>query len=241
LHTEVSAHERIMVALDVDTELEVRTIVEWLVGKVGYFKIGSQLFTRMGPTAAKLVRQLGGKVFLDLKWHDIENTVQQAVRAATDLDVAFFDLHTSNALKTLRSASAARGSAAALGISVLTDLDDKESKAIYRDDCQATVARLTNRALEGNLQGVVCSVHEASFIRKFPPNDRLLIVTPGIRLDGDNLHDQKRIASPRAAILAGADYLVIGRALTEAGDPFATLDRIVTEITTATFDRLSIR
>ncbi len=210
----------IIVALDVPTEEAALDLADQLTGKVGAFKIGLELFTKCGPDIVRKVRERGIDVFLDLKFHDIPNTVAQAVRSAVDLDVQMLTIHTCGGLDMMRAAEEAAQEQAAknrcevplvLGVTVLTSMDTNDLTRVgVEQDVGRQVERLAALANEAGLRGLVCSPLEIAQLRAFLPHE-LKLVTPGIRPAGEDVGDQKRILTPKEAIEAGADWLVIGR------------------------------
>ena len=225
--------KRLIVALDLADSEQALSLVRALQGEVGVFKVGLQLFTAYGPEIVTRIRELGGAVFLDLKLHDIPNTVRSAVQEAVRLEVSMLTLHTSGGERMLReAASVARraedsgSQTRLLGVTVLTSLGpaDLAEMGIQRSlqDCVLERARL---AAGAGLDGVVASPRETSVLRSAGLED-LLIVTPGIRPTGHSQDDQARIATPCEAIADGADYLVVGRPITAAADPVAAAREI---------------
>jgi orotidine-5'-phosphate decarboxylase len=230
---------RLIVALDVPGLVEAGGLVERLRGVVSAFKIGSQLFTATGPAAVEVVRKAGGRVLLDLKYHDIPATVGSAVRAAAQLGVAWLTVHAAGGSAMLRAAVGAAAEAGPdrpriLGVTLLTSLD----RAALQRELQVPLAveghvvHLARLAREAGCDGVVASPREASRIRAMLGRE-CLVVTPGIRPGGADAGDQARVATPAAARRAGADYVVVGRPITEAADPAATAQAIIDELTTA--------
>jgi orotidine-5'-phosphate decarboxylase len=236
--------ERVFVALDVETLDDAGTLLDRLEGVVTGVKIGTQLFTAAGPAAVELAHKRGYRVFLDLKFHDIPNTVAGAVRAATRLGVFMLNVHASGGVEMMRAAAEAAARAArdftvarpvCLAVTVLTSLDRRslESEVGVSASVDAHVLRLAERARDAGLDGCVASPQEIRRIR-LALGARFAIVTPGIRPDGGTgTDDQKRVATPRSAIRAGADYLVIGRPITGAADPKVAAAAIVAELQTA--------
>lgn len=224
--------ERLIVALDVDKPEEAVRLVKRLspLG-ITHFKIGLNLFTQAGPAAVEQVHQHGGKVFLDLKFHDIPNTVNGAVRAAARLKVWMANVHIQGGSAMMRSAlAAAEGKGPLLiGVTVLTSMAEKDLEELgVRNPIEAQVLSLAKLAAAAGLNGVVASAREAAVIRE-ACGPEFLIVTPGIRPGGKETRDQKRTAGPLEAIRAGADYLVVGRPILEAEDPAAAAGRILEE------------
>ena len=230
--------DRLIVALDVDTLDAALDMVERLDGLVRRFKIGSQLFTAAGPTAVEAVRKRGGEVFLDLKYHDIPNTVAGAAREAARMGVFMFNVHASGGLAMMRAGTEAKTAAGAgdrrplvIAVTVLTSLD---RAALSRElgvasSVEGHVLHLCRLAKEAGLDGCVASPNEISTIRN-QLGAEWVIVTPGVRPAGADINDQSRIATPGAAARAGAHYLVVGRPITAAADPRAAAGAILTEI-----------
>jgi orotidine-5'-phosphate decarboxylase len=227
--------DRIIVALDVSTADEARALVEQLSGRVGMFKIGSQLFTAAGPDIVREIVARGEKVFLDLKYHDIPNTVAGAVVSASRLGVSLLTLH---GLGGRAMMEAAEGALPAIGIrllaiTILTSHDEAGLQEVgVLLSLSDSVRRLARLAKEAGIDGVVASPHEVGLIRE-ACGKGFLIVTPGIRPAGSQAGDQARLATPATALAAGADYLVVGRPITEARDPAAAAAAIIREMETA--------
>jgi orotidine-5'-phosphate decarboxylase len=228
----MTAKERLIVALDVKTADEALALVSRLSGKVGMFKVGSQLFTAAGPA---LVREIIGreeKVFLDLKYHDIPYTVANAVAEASLLGVSLMTVH---ALGGKAMMEAAVGALPAVGsrllaVTILTSHDQESLSDIGLGGPVAdSVQRLALLAQQSRVDGIVASPLEAELIRGACGPD-FLIVTPGIRLGGAKADDQARAATPSAAIRAGANYVVVGRPIVEANDPVAAAAAVVREM-----------
>jgi len=234
----VTAEERLLVALDVEGLADADRLLDRLAGLVGACKIGAQLFTAAGPAAVEHARKRGFRVFLDLKFHDIPNTVAGAVRAATRLGVRMLTVHASGGVTMMRAAAAAAAAEGpgvprplCLGVTVLTSLDRAE---LQRDlglarSVEAHVLHLAELARAAGLDGCVASPREIRALRNLLPPS-WVIVTPGVRPAGGAADDQARTATPAAAIAAGADYLVVGRSITGAPDPAAAAQAILAEI-----------
>jgi orotidine-5'-phosphate decarboxylase len=228
---------QIIVALDVDSRAEALNLVNQLKGRVALFKIGSQLFTSEGPGLVREIVRHGERVFLDLKFHDIPNTVTKAVLAAAALGVSMLTLHTSGGLKMMSAAANAvkqmpdiQERPQLLGVTVLTSLADADLVQVGMSAGVASqVTRLAKLAEEAGLNGVVASPSELSLLRG-QLGRTMKIVTPGIRPAGSEANDQSRIATPAAALQGGADYLVIGRPITASSDPAASLEKILREL-----------
>jgi orotidine-5'-phosphate decarboxylase len=206
---------------------------------VGAFKIGSELFTNAGPDIVKKIRATGASVFLDLKFHDIPNTVAKAVASATRLDVQMLTIHTSGGLEMMRAAEAAAQQTAnqaglnaplVLGVTVLTSSD---SHTLAEIGCEANVGaqveRLANLAVKAGLRGLVCSPLEIADLRQILPA-HIQLVTPGIRTGAEKADDQRRTLTPREAIDAGANWLVIGRPICAAENPRAAAEKILSSL-----------
>ena len=224
----------IILALDYPSADRALALVDLLAGRVDFYKVGLELFTREGPAVVNQLRRRRKQVFLDLKLHDIPQTVAGAVAAASEADVCFVTVHAAGGTKMMEAAAAAaKGGTRLLGVTMLTSLGT--SSIPRRPDgvrmtAQEHVLKLADRATEAGLDGVVASPLEARALkRRF--GDELVLVTPGIRLPHQSLHDQRRVATPRRARAWGADYLVIGRAVTGAPDPRAALDAIERDLT----------
>lgn len=229
----MKAKDRLIVALDVPTAEQARGLVSRL--GPGFYKVGNQLFTAAGPAFVSELVEAGHPVFLDLKLHDIPNTVKSAVSAATRLGVAFVDVHASGGKAMLEAAAAAcKGTPTRLlAVTVLTSHTAATLGEIgVADALQASVRRLARLAQDAGADGVVASPNEVALIRA-ECGPRFLVVTPGIRPAGTAALDQARAATPAAALRAGADYLVVGRPISEARDPRAAAAAIVAEMESA--------
>jgi len=226
------ARDRLIVALDVADAAAARALVDGLAGSVGMFKVGSQLFTAAGPDFVRELVGRGEKVFLDLKYHDIPNTVASAVSGACLLGVSLVDVH---ALGGRAMMEAAVGSLPALGarllaVTILTSHDERSLGQVGVGGALAdSVRRLALLAKQAAVDGVVASPHEVALVRE-ACGAGFLIVTPGIRPAGGDAHDQARAATPAASLAAGADYLVVGRPITQARDPAAAAAAILGEM-----------
>jgi orotidine-5'-phosphate decarboxylase len=242
------ARSRLIFALDVDSPTEAQGWVERLHERVGIFKVGKQLFTRGGPEVVRMIRQAGGEVFLDLKYHDIPNTVAMAAVEACRLGVRIVNVHALGGREMMTATVEAvdrqvpRGSAdrpLLLAVTILTSSTGETLREIGIDrPVSEMVARLAKLAQQAGMDGVVASPKEIALIREVCGND-FLIVTPGVRPADADLNDQKRVATPGEAIAAGADYLVIGRPIAAAFDPLAAAGKILEEISDALARRKS--
>jgi orotidine-5'-phosphate decarboxylase len=236
------SRKRLIFALDVDSFEEAARWVGELREKVGVFKVGKQLFTRCGPQVVQMVREQGGEVFLDLKYHDIPNTVAMAGLEACRLGVRIFNVHALGGREMMAATVAAvdrhfpRGSAGRpllLAVTILTSATAETLREVGIDRPVAEmVPRLARLAKDAGMDGVVASPLEIGLIRQACGDD-FLIVTPGVRPAEASLDDQKRVTTPAQAIAAGADYLVIGRPISAAPDPAAAADRILEEMAAA--------
>jgi len=226
----------IIVALDHGSQEEALALVDRLGGSGTFYKVGLELYTRAGPSVVEALRMRGKRVFLDLKLHDIPNTVAGAVRAASALDVELLTVHVSGGTSMLEAArEASMGGVRLLGVTVLTSLAATEVEAVWGREINSIrdeVARLAELAHQCGIDGVVASALEAGWIRRTLGPERL-IVTPGIRPAGADQGDQKRVATPASAVEAGADYLVVGRPVTKAADPALVLDALLAEVAQA--------
>jgi orotidine-5'-phosphate decarboxylase len=224
--------DRLIVALDVESRERAGRLVAELLPHVSMFKVGKELFTTEGPEVVRSIVASGGRVFLDLKFHDIPNTVAKAVGAAAQLGAFFVTLHVSGGRAMLEAAASALPAEGTqlLGVTVLTSHTDETLKETGAGGTvKETVGRLAILARESGLDGVVCSPHEITLIRESVGND-LLIVTPGIRPKGSAKGDQARVTTPLEALRLGADYIVVGRPITEATSPADAAQAIVEEL-----------
>ncbi|MEO8360402.1 MAG: orotidine-5'-phosphate decarboxylase [Vicinamibacteria bacterium] len=224
--------DRLIVALDVDSKDRALRLVEELGPHVGMFKVGKELFTAEGPDVVRSIVAGGGRVFLDLKFHDIPNTVAKAVGSAAQLGAYFVTLHTGGGRAMLEAAASALPAEGTqlLGVTVLTShTDDTLKETGAAGTVKETVRRLALLARESGLDGVVCSPQEITLIREAVGDD-LLIVTPGIRPTGAAKGDQARVTTPLEARKMGCDYIVVGRPITEAASPKDAADAIVDEL-----------
>lgn len=227
------AHSRLIVPLDVPSLSDAVAVARRLVGHVAAVKIGKQLFTAEGPAAVRAMHDLGLRVFLDLKYHDIPNTVAGAVAAARALGVWLLNVHASGGGEMMRAAAkAAAGPDRPLliAVTVLTSFSETEYQAVTGTTrtIEAQVRHLAREAKTAGLDGVVASPHEIRSIRQ-ECGPGFLIVTPGVRPAEAAINDQQRVMTPREAIRCGADYLVIGRPITAAPDPVEATRRIAAE------------
>ncbi|MGH9942431.1 MAG: orotidine-5'-phosphate decarboxylase [Pyrinomonadaceae bacterium] len=234
---------KLIIALDVETVREARELVARLRGFAGMFKIGSQLFTAAGPDFVREIVGGGGRVFLDLKFHDIPHTVASAAREAARLGVSLFNVHASGGAEMMRRAAEATVETAAregfvrpelIAVTVLTSADAATLAEMGVDDSPETqVVRLARLAESCGLDGVVASPHEVAPVRAAVGRADFLLVTPGVRSLGAPHGDQMRVMTPAEAVRAGASYLVVGRAIIGAPDPARAAQEIADEMTWA--------
>jgi len=228
------SRHRLIIALDASSAAAARKIVA-AVGDAGvFYKIGMQLYTAEGPALVRELVQSGRRVFLDLKYHDIPNTVGAAVQEAAQLGVSMLTVHASGGGRMLRAAVEAAGASSqvplVLGVTVLTSLEDGDLNMMgVRGNVVDQVLRLAALALSNGCGGVVASAHEASALREDLGQD-FALVTPGVRPVGSGRGDQARVVTPKEAIAAGASHIVVGRPITEAADPAAETRAILGEI-----------
>jgi orotidine-5'-phosphate decarboxylase len=228
----IQPRDRLIVALDHSSVEEAQAMVSRLGDTVTFYKIGYQLAFAGGITFARTLTDAGKQVFIDLKLHDIGNTVAQGVKSVARLGATFLTVHAYP--QTMKAAVDAREKGLRiLAVTVLTSHDDKDLiEAGYNSSVSALVARRAEQARDIGVDGLVCSGEEVGKLRAIV-NTRLSLVTPGIRPAGSAADEQKRIATPAAAIAAGSDYLVVGRPIIAAPDPRAAAEAIVAEISQA--------
>ncbi|GAB6042809.1 orotidine-5'-phosphate decarboxylase [Endothiovibrio diazotrophicus] len=228
------ADPRVLVALDYPDARSARELVARLDPSLCRLKIGKELFVRAGPELVRAFIDAGYEIFLDLKFHDIPNTVAAACAAAADLGVWMVNVHASGGrrmMEAAREAIATGGTETLLiGVTVLTSMSDEDLAEIgFAGTPEENVRRLAALAQSSGLDGVVCSAREAALLKETRGRE-FLLVTPGIRPAGAEVGDQRRIMTPADAIRAGSDYLVIGRPITQAADPVAVLRAIEAEV-----------
>jgi len=231
--------ERLILALDVDDLERARKMLKSLAGEVGMFKVGKQLFTHAGPQAAKLIQEMGGEIFLDLKFHDIPTTVAKAAIEATRLGVKMFNVHASGSLEmmrlTVREVSRVCRQESLrkpimLAVTVLTSLNESDLKKVgVAGQVADQVVRLALLSQKAGMDGVVAAPNEVAEIRGACGRS-FIIVTPGIRLQKSKRDDQKRVMTPAEAVRAGVDYIVVGRPIMEAKDPLGVTREIIAEM-----------
>jgi orotidine-5'-phosphate decarboxylase len=212
----MQSRDRLIVAIDRSERDDILRLAEALDGAAGFLKIGLQAFVANGPPIVRELVARGVRVFLDLKIHDIPNTAKHAVEEAVSLGAAMVTVHASGGDAMLRAC--ASDAALILGVTVLTSLNDDDVRRIgFAATLRDSAVHLAGLAKENGLRGVVVSPHEIDAIREAFSD--LVIVTPGIRPEGSDAGDQRRTKTPAAAIAAGADYIVVGRPITEASSP----------------------
>jgi orotidine-5'-phosphate decarboxylase len=223
--------DKIIVALDVASKKEALPLVEQLREQISFFKIGLQLYTAEGPEIVRAVTASGAKIFLDLKLHDIPNTVARAIDSASDLGVQMLTIHLSGGSEMIRAAVAARKRAMSiLGVTVLTSSTQHSLDEIgIEEQLDRHVLRLGHLGVAAGIDGLVASPFEARFLRS-ELGDKIKIVVPGVRPSWSKPGDQKRFMTPREAIEAGADYLVVGRPITAHKNPREAVERILEEL-----------
>ena len=224
---------RAIVAIDVPGSTEAESLLERLGPEADFVKIGSELYTAEGPAVVRRMRADGRDVFLDLKWHDIPNTVRSAARRAAKLDVRLVTVHASGGRAMIEAAVEGAGNACGvMAVTVLTSLDSAAlSEALGRPvaKMQDEVLRLADLARKAGAHGIVCSGAEVGAVRaRF--GERLAPLVPGIRMAGGASHDQARVITPSAAQAAGARYLILGRSVTAAADPAVAMARVLAEL-----------
>jgi len=237
----MSAKDRLIVALDVATLAEEEKALRELGGTVSFFKVGSQLFTAAGPRAVEAIKKTGAKVFLDLKYHDIPNTVERTAQAACDLGVDLFNVHALGGFEMMECAAKAvwnwtqehgRPGPKVLGVTVLTSLSEASLKDVMGETnrtLEEEVLMLARMASSAGLDGVVASPEEIVPIKEACGKE-FIVLTPGVRPQGSEMGDQKRVLTPGEAIRRGADYLVVGRPILSALNPREVAGAILKEM-----------
>ena len=224
----------VIVPLDYASAEPALALAQRLSPDLCRLKVGKELFTHCGPGLVEQLQGLGYEVFLDLKYHDIPNTVAGAVRAAADLGVWMVNVHASGGRRMMEAAAEALAGShqppLLIAVTVLTSMSAQDLAELgHSEPVEESVLRLAGLAADSGLDGVVCSAEEAPALRRDQGPD-FCLVTPGIRLAGDSADDQRRVMTPAAAMAAGSDYLVIGRSITGAADPLAALERVRQEL-----------
>ncbi|MFC1566840.1 orotidine-5'-phosphate decarboxylase [bacterium] len=228
--------DKIIAALDYNSGDEALKLVDLLGGKISFYKVGSVLFTTEGPQMIRELKKRGKKVFLDLKYHDIPNTVKHAVESAIKLEVDMITLHTLGGYVMMKEAVSAvknqdEYKPILLGVTVLTSMreGDLDNIGINRS-VEKQVKKLAKAAKNAGIKGIVCSSHEIETIKHVYKDDELTLVIPGIRPTFAQKGDQKRVATPSEAFKLGADYLVVGRPITQALDPLEAVEKLESEL-----------
>ena len=216
---------RILVAMDFDDQAECLALAQQLDPVLCRLKVGKELFTRCGPQLVTQLQALGFELFLDLKFHDIPNTVAKAVKVAADLGVWMVDIHASGGARMMEAAAESlahfQQPPLLIAVTVLTSMDATDLNAVgVSGSVEQQVLRLAGLARDSGLDGIVCSAQETMALRR-QFGENLVLVTPGIRPEGSDAADQRRVVTPVQALAAGSDYLVIGRPITQAQDPAA--------------------
>lgn len=224
----------VIVALDFPSAELALALASRLSPQLCRLKVGKELFTRCGPSLVEHLQGMGFEVFLDLKFHDIPNTVAGAVRAAGELGVWMVNVHAGGGRRMMEAAAESLAQLATrpllIGVTVLTSMSQEDLAELgYSETPAERVLRLAELAASSGMDGVVCSAMEAPDLRR-EQGENFCLVTPGIRLAGDDTGDQRRVLTPADAVAAGSDYLVIGRSVTGADDPLAALRRIHSEL-----------
>jgi orotidine-5'-phosphate decarboxylase len=237
------ARKRLIVALDVPDAAQALQLVSKLESTCQWFKVGLELFTAAGPRVLEPLVARGHSVFLDLKFHDIPNTVAGAVRSAARLGVKLLTLHAAGGPAMLAAAREAleqeKNPPQLLAVTVLTSMDAEQGAAVgWNREPAAQVELLAQMGLKAGIRGFVCSPKEVGMLRTLAGPEAVL-VTPGIRPAGTSVGDQKRVATPAAALKAGASYLVVGRPITQAANPAEAAEAILKEMVTSGISNLA--
>jgi orotidine-5'-phosphate decarboxylase len=232
VQSSIAAKDKIIVPLDVPSVAAARELIKAIGGSVGFFKVGNQLFTAAGPDIVREVQASGSKVFLDLKFHDIPNTVRRGVESSCALGIDMLTIHLTGGREMCEAAVVGRGISKVLilGVTVLTSLNDETLAEVgFRTSVENEVLLLADLAKHVGITGLVASPQEVVVLRaRF--GSLFTMVIPGIRPSWSEAGDQKRVLSPLEAVQAGADYLVIGRPITASPDPKAAVQRIIEEL-----------
>jgi orotidine-5'-phosphate decarboxylase len=246
----MGTQNKLIVALDVETAAEARRLVRMLRGVAGMFKIGMQLFTAAGPDLVREVVGSGERVFLDLKYHDIPNTVAAAGVEATRLGVSMFNVHATGGAEMMRRTADAVLECAdseglakplMLGVTILTSANAATLADVgFSADPADLVPGLARLADLSGMDGVVASAREVGIVRSAVMRSDFVVVTPGVRPTGSDSFDQKRVMSPREAVNAGADYIVVGRPILDAPDPARAAQAILAELESSTAKGVTI-
>lgn len=223
----MTRRDQLALALDVSSAKEALELVDLTIDYVGVFKIGMQLFYAEGPDLVHRIKARGRRVFLDLKLHDIPNTVASAIHSLADLQIDYLTVHASGGPAMLRAAQQAAGSIQLLAVTVLTSMDEQELVAVgVNHQPNEQVRQLAQTAAQAGISGLVCSALEAQAL-KAQLGDQIFLVCPGIRPTGSDVGDQRRIATPAKALHDGANLLVVGRPIRSSDDPRAAAQTIL--------------
>ncbi len=236
----ITSRDRIALALDVDNDQDALAIVAELKDSVGVFKVGLQLFTAYGPDIVRRIIGMGGRVFLDLKYHDIPNTVAKASAEAVKLGVSIFNVHALGGIDMMKAAAESAKETAekhnlpvptVLAVTILTSMDEKSMRKELKitRSLQREVAHLARLSQRAGMHGVVASPQEIKMLRRSLRGE-FVILTPGVRPAWAEKDDQKRVMTPGEAVKAGADYIVVGRPVLKASDRKAAVEKILEEI-----------
>jgi len=236
----ITSRDRIALALDVDNDHDALAIVAELKDSVGVFKVGHQLFTAYGPDIVRRIIGMGGRVFLDLKYHDIPNTVAKASAEAVKLGVSIFNVHSLGGIDMMKAAAEAAKETAGkynlpaptvLAVTILTSMDEKSMRKELKitRSLQREVAHLARLAQRAGMHGVVASPQEIKMLRRVVRGE-FVILTPGVRPVWADKDDQKRVMTPGEAVRAGADYIVVGRPVLRARDRKAAVEKMLEEL-----------
>ncbi|MGC1454952.1 MAG: orotidine-5'-phosphate decarboxylase [Nitrospirota bacterium] len=237
----ITAKDRLALALDVDNDREALAIVAELKDSVGLFKVGLQLFTAYGPDIVRRITGMGGRVFLDLKYHDIPNTVAKASAEAVKLGVSIFNVHSLGGLDMMKAAAESAKETAEklklplpvlLAVTILTSMNEKSMRKELKitRSLRREVAHLARLAQRAGMHGVVASPQEIKTLRRAVRGE-FIILTPGVRPEWADKDDQQRIMTPGEAVKSGADYIVVGRPVLKASDRRAAVEKILEEMT----------
>lgn len=238
---EWTIQDRLIVSLDVDRFEKAQNVIDTLGDRVHFYKIGLEIFLLTEGKILHYLQSLGKRIFLDLKYYDIPNTVAQASLYPIQQKVDFFTLHASLGIKGLQAVAQQidlyQSLTMGLGVSVLTSFEEKEFQETYQT--QKTISEMVLHYADliqlSGLKGIVCSAQEASFIKtKYP---EMVTVCPGIRLIEDQVHDQKRVMTPYQAVKSGSDFLVMGRSILNISDPITRIDHVLNDIEKGLYDR----
>lgn len=222
---------QVIVALDVDTIMEEERLLEQLKGTITFYKVGLRLFTAHGKRAIDLVHRHGGKVFLDLKFHDIPQTVSHAVREAQKLGAYSVSVHLCGGRDMLRAAAEVDPRPKLWGVTVLTSMEDKDLRPLHpQAKVSSMVKNLARLGWVNGIDGTICSGQEVQFLRKALKHLDMTFVTPGIRPEGGAVNDQKRVMTPEEAAVLGINYIVVGRPITHSPNPLKAAQDILSSM-----------